>query len=109
MDPKPERPTGRAGDAPVPVPDYPVHPVIEPGHTFTTINDKISAIVLTRRQPIAWFITLGIGFLLVQALAVSVGYLLFKGIGIWATTCRSAGPSTSSTSCGGSASATPAR
>jgi molybdopterin-containing oxidoreductase family membrane subunit len=73
MDPKPARPAGY--QAP--------HPVIEPGHSFRTITDKISAIVLTRRQPIAWFVTLAIGFLLVQLLAVSVGYLLFKGIGIW--------------------------
>ena len=58
-------------------------PVIEPGHSFQTITDKIAAIVLARRQPIAWFVMLGIGFLGVNLLALSVGYLLFKGIGIW--------------------------
>ncbi len=58
-------------------------PVIEPGHSFRTISDKIAAIVLTRKQPVAWFVTLGIGFLGVNMLGVSVGYLLFKGIGIW--------------------------
>ena len=73
MDPKPARPAGY--QAP--------HPVIEPGHTFTTITDKISAIVLTRRQPIAWFLTLAVGFLLVNGLAVAVVHLLFTGIGIW--------------------------
>jgi molybdopterin-containing oxidoreductase family membrane subunit len=63
---------------------YPVPPpVIEPGHSFRTISDKIAAIVLTRKQPVAWFVTLGIGFLGVNMLGVSVGYLLFKGIGIW--------------------------
>jgi molybdopterin-containing oxidoreductase family membrane subunit len=74
--------------APTPAPPsettYPAPPpVIEPGHSFTSITDKISAIVLTHKQPLAWFITLGIGFLGVNMLAVSVGYLLFKGIGIW--------------------------
>jgi Ni/Fe-hydrogenase subunit HybB-like protein len=58
-------------------------PVIEPGHSFVTITDKISAIVLTRRQPIAWFVMMGIGFLGVNLLGLSIGYLLFKGIGIW--------------------------
>jgi Ni/Fe-hydrogenase subunit HybB-like protein len=58
-------------------------PVIAPGHDFVTITDKISAIVLTRRQPISWFIMMGIGFLGVNLLGLSIGYLLFKGIGIW--------------------------
>jgi Ni/Fe-hydrogenase subunit HybB-like protein len=64
-------------------PAYRPHPVIEPGHTFKTITDKISAIVLVRRQPIAWFVTLAIGFLGVNALGVSVAYLFLKGVGIW--------------------------
>ena len=72
MDPKPARPAG-----------YDVPPVIEPGHTFKTITDKIVAIVLTRRHPIAWFVTVGIGFLFVNVLAASVAYLFLKGIGIW--------------------------
>ncbi|HEV3484635.1 MAG TPA: NrfD/PsrC family molybdoenzyme membrane anchor subunit, partial [Vicinamibacterales bacterium] len=59
------------------------YPVIEPGHTFTSVTDKISAVVLTRRQPIAWFVTLGIGFIFVNILGMSVAYLFFKGIGIW--------------------------
>ena len=58
-------------------------PVIEPGHTFTSVTDKITSVVLTRRQPIAWFVTLGIGFIFVNILALSVTYLFMKGIGIW--------------------------
>ena len=73
MDPKPARPAGY--DAP--------HPVIEPGHTLRTVTEKISSIVLTRRHPLAWFITLGIGFTFVNVLAASVAYLFMKGIGIW--------------------------
>ena len=39
-------------------------PVIEPGHTFASITDKISAIVLSRRTPPAWFVGAGVGFAL---------------------------------------------
>ena len=31
-------------------------PVIAPGHTFATVTDKISAIVLTRKTPTYWLI-----------------------------------------------------
>ncbi|MEO6213163.1 MAG: NrfD/PsrC family molybdoenzyme membrane anchor subunit, partial [Vicinamibacterales bacterium] len=58
-------------------------PVIQPGHTLETVTEKISRIVLGGRHPLGWFIMLGIGFLGVNMLGISVGYLLFKGIGIW--------------------------
>ncbi|MCA1562566.1 MAG: polysulfide reductase NrfD [Acidobacteria bacterium] len=71
-------------DTPAPHSSYQTpHPVIEPGHSYDSITEKISAIVLTRRHPIGWFATMAIGFLLVNGLGLSVGYLLFKGIGIW--------------------------
>ena len=72
MDPKPAPATG-----------YRPHPVIEPGHTFKTITEKIASIVLTRYQPVAWIVTTAIGFLFVNILGVSVTYLFLKGIGIW--------------------------
>jgi molybdopterin-containing oxidoreductase family membrane subunit len=58
-------------------------PVIEPGHTFESVTEKISRVVLGGRHPVGWFIWLGIGFLGANMLAVSVAYLLFTGIGIW--------------------------
>jgi Ni/Fe-hydrogenase subunit HybB-like protein len=64
-------------------PAYKPPPVIEPGHSFRSVTEKISAIVLTRRHPIGWFVTVAIGFLFVNILALSIGYLLMKGIGIW--------------------------
>ena len=73
MDPKP---TSAAGYTPPP-------PVLAPGHTYRTVTEKITAIVLTRRHPVAWFITTGIGFTFVNVLAASVAYLFLKGIGIW--------------------------
>ena len=48
-------PTGRP-----PSETPPVTPVIAPGHTFATISDKISAIVLTRGTPLGWFLAVGI-------------------------------------------------
>jgi len=59
-------------------------PLIGPGHTFGSITDKISAIVLERRRtPLAWFIGFGIGFFLFLVLMVSITNLLLRGIGIW--------------------------
>ena len=58
-------------------------PVLAPGHTFRTITEKISSIVLTPHTPLAWFITTFIAFLGVMSLTISIVYLLLKGIGIW--------------------------
>src|SRR5258705_10762592 len=57
--------------------------VIEPGHTFSTVTDKISAIVLTKKTPLGWFIALGISFSLMMLLLYAVGVLFLRGIGIW--------------------------
>jgi molybdopterin-containing oxidoreductase family membrane subunit len=78
MAPDPARPLAAERDAAV----EPA-PVIEPGHTFASITDKISAIVLSRRTPPAWFVGAGVGFALTLVLFYAVGYLLLRGIGIW--------------------------
>jgi Ni/Fe-hydrogenase subunit HybB-like protein len=57
--------------------------VIAPGHTFGTVTDKISSIVLTRRTSLGWYAGFGFAFLLTMVLCVSVAYLFIKGIGIW--------------------------
>ena len=38
-------------------------PVLEPGHTFASITEKISSIVLTKKTPLGWFIGFAIAFL----------------------------------------------
>jgi Ni/Fe-hydrogenase subunit HybB-like protein len=58
-------------------------PVIEPGHTFATVTDKISSIVLTRPATNGWFIGFGIAFLLTMMMLYAIGYLFIKGVGIW--------------------------
>jgi Ni/Fe-hydrogenase subunit HybB-like protein len=62
---------------------YEPAPLIEPGHTFGSITDKISAVVLSGRQPLAWFLVVSIGFLICGMLGMALTYLLLKGTGIW--------------------------
>ncbi len=58
-------------------------PVIEPGHTFDSVTDKISALTLQRKTPIAWFIGFFLSFMLANVLMLSLTYLVLTGIGIW--------------------------
>src|SRR5262252_3764492 len=58
-------------------------PVIAPGHTFATVTDKISAIVLTQKFGPKWMVGVGMTFMLVMLLISSIGYLLARGVGIW--------------------------
>src|SRR4030095_5580365 len=64
-------------------PVYAPPPVIEPGHTFDTVTEKIAAIVLTRRHPYSWFFGLFVGFILPMMLLMAMTWLLIKGTGIW--------------------------
>ena len=57
--------------------------VIGPGHTFGSVTDKISSIVLTRKTPLFWGIGFFIGFLLTLMLLFAVGVLFLRGIGVW--------------------------
>jgi molybdopterin-containing oxidoreductase family membrane subunit len=60
-----------------------VTPVLEPGHTFGSVTDKISALVLVRPYNWRWFLGFGISFVLTLMLMVAVTYLFLKGVGIW--------------------------
>jgi len=60
-----------------------VPPVIEPGHTFATVTDKISSIVLTRPTSVAWLLGVGFAALWVALLLFAVTYLFYRGVGIW--------------------------
>lgn len=61
----------------------PQHPVIEPGHTFASVTDKISSIVLTKKTSLGWFIGFGISFSLLMVLNLCLAVLFAKGVGIW--------------------------
>jgi molybdopterin-containing oxidoreductase family membrane subunit len=58
-------------------------PLIAPGHTFATVTDKISAVVLTRPTPRLWYVAFGIGMALNLLLLNAITYLLLHGTGVW--------------------------
>jgi len=58
-------------------------PVIEPGHTFGSVTDKISSIVLTRPTTRGWYLGFGIAFLLVMVLMYCLTILFVRGVGVF--------------------------
>ena len=57
--------------------------VLAPGHTYATVTDQISAIVLSRKFGPRWYISIAITLALVMLLTTALGYLLVRGVGIW--------------------------
>src|SRR5438445_547602 len=57
--------------------------VIEPGHSYATVTDKISSIVLTRPVSLGWLAGFSISFILMMVLVGSIAWLIIKGVGIW--------------------------
>ena len=100
----------RTSRPPARSPSTPPGAILAPGYTFTTLTDKLASIALSRKTPHAWFFGAAVGFALTMVLLATITHLVFKGVGIFGVNCPGrAGASTSSTSSGGSASATPAR
>jgi Ni/Fe-hydrogenase subunit HybB-like protein len=58
-------------------------PVLEPGHSYASVTDKIAAIVLTRPVSLGWLAGFGLAFSLVMVLNVAIAWLIIKGVGIW--------------------------
>jgi molybdopterin-containing oxidoreductase family membrane subunit len=58
-------------------------PVLEGEHTFASVTDKISAIVLRQKTGWGWLLGFGIAFLFTMLLLVAVTYLFVMGVGIW--------------------------
>ena len=58
-------------------------PLIGPGHTFETVTDKISSIVLTRPTTPGWVFGFLIAFSILMLLNLVVTLLMVKGVGIW--------------------------
>ena len=84
--------------------------VIEPGQTFKSVTDKITRIVLTPHTPMGWFAIFAIAGAGATHAAGGGDLAVSEGRGhLGASPSRWRGASPSSTSCGGSASATPAR
>jgi molybdopterin-containing oxidoreductase family membrane subunit len=61
----------------------PKREIIGSGYTFGTVTDQISSVVLTKRTPLFWFASFGVGITLLLLFLLSVVVLLAKGVGIW--------------------------
>jgi molybdopterin-containing oxidoreductase family membrane subunit len=57
--------------------------MIGPGHSFRSITEKITGIVLTRVTPKSWFVGFALGFVLLMLFFYAVGNLFVRGVGIW--------------------------
>lgn len=58
-------------------------PVIQPGHTFASITDKVASIVLRRPITNGWLLGVIICFLILQWFLFAVCWLFYKGVGVW--------------------------
>ncbi len=61
----------------------PEFPVISPGHTYASVTDKISSIVLTQPTPRPWVVGFSLAFVLVLVLLYGAAHLIRVGVGIW--------------------------
>lgn len=52
-------------------------------HTYASITDKISDIVLTQPVSRQWYVGFGVSFVLVLVLFYALAYLVTTGVGIW--------------------------
>ncbi len=59
------------------------HAVIGPGHSYASVTDKISAIVLTQPVSKGWIFGFMVSFGLLMLLMLALTKLLFVGTGIW--------------------------
>ncbi len=74
MDAKPENGSSESQSEPA---------IIGPGHTFGSITDKISSIVLTGRTPRFWYVGFGLSFVLVLVLLYCIAALITVGVGLF--------------------------
>jgi Ni/Fe-hydrogenase subunit HybB-like protein len=58
-------------------------PYLERGHTLRSVTEKISAIVLDRRNRVAWMAGFTVVFLMLMMLLYAITYLFAIGVGIW--------------------------
>ncbi|HEV7220952.1 MAG: NrfD/PsrC family molybdoenzyme membrane anchor subunit [Terriglobales bacterium] len=58
-------------------------PVLAPGHSFASITDKISGLVLKRPLHLGWVAGFFVSFMVMQGVLFGATYLFVKGVGIW--------------------------
>ena len=64
--------------------DTPEIPVLAPGHSYESVTEQISSAVLTRPTTLGWFAGFALAFSIMGMLTIAVGWLIIKGVGIWA-------------------------
>lgn len=57
--------------------------VLEPGQTYASVTDKISAIALARRHPRSWLIGFIVSSTLLMVFLYATACLLVTGVGLW--------------------------
>jgi molybdopterin-containing oxidoreductase family membrane subunit len=58
-------------------------PTVEPGHTFASVTDHISSIVLRKKMPPSWWLLFGVGTLGMGLLSVAIVAIVGVGVGLW--------------------------
>src|SRR6266702_5473826 len=58
-------------------------PVIQPGHTFASLTEKIGGIVLKRPIKGGWVLGMFICFIILQWFLFAVCWLFYRGVGVW--------------------------
>jgi molybdopterin-containing oxidoreductase family membrane subunit len=61
----------------------PGSPFLAPGHSYASVTDKISSIVLVEGTKKGWFAGFAIAFALFMLLNMAIAYLFYRGVGIW--------------------------
>ena len=61
----------------------PIAPLIEQPHDYESISDAVGSVILSRPQPIGWYIMIGLGLFFTSLLGISVVYLFALGTGTW--------------------------
>ncbi len=56
---------------------------IAPGHSYASVTDQISAVVLSGKTPTMWAVGAVVAFALVLVLLNAIVYVVDKGVGIW--------------------------
>jgi Ni/Fe-hydrogenase subunit HybB-like protein len=51
-------------------------------NTFTTVTDKVTALALGK-PPLAWYLGMAVSLSLLSLLGLTIGYLVFTGVGVW--------------------------
>jgi molybdopterin-containing oxidoreductase family membrane subunit len=57
--------------------------VLAPGHSYASVTDKVSAIVLVEGTKKGWLGGFALAFVLFMVLNMAIAYLFYKGVGIW--------------------------